>query len=190
MTDLETAHAYRGIVTRAVVRSSNDNGATQTATVTTARHVDRSDVEILAPFGFASNPGAGGSVVVLAVGGDQGDLVALPLANRSQRLGKLKKGESAQYGADGTRVHIKEDGTVHIPAREGAKIEAGPFTFEISKGGDRLVCRRGTGANAMRFVIRPTYVKMRAAAEFVIVNETGIIVSSAPVVGPDPEPSV
>lgn len=189
MLDIEQAHIVRGLIARGVVRSINDKGQTQTATVSTHRNVDRSDVEIFQQFGFASKAGKGGQIILVAVGGDQGDLIGFPTANRSQRLGNLKDGEAAMYGADNSRVHIKADGTVHIPAREAVRIEVGPFTVEVSKGGDKLVCRRGTGANATRFVLRPTYAKMRHGANYVVVDDAGVTVSAAPVVGPDPEPA-
>ena len=37
--DAETAHAYRGMIARAVQRSSNDNGGSQTANVEVHRHI-------------------------------------------------------------------------------------------------------------------------------------------------------
>lgn len=184
--DQEQAAIVRGLVSRGVVRSTSDSGQTQSATVTTHRHVDRSDVEIMQPFGFSSNPGKGAGIILLSVGGDQGDLIGLPMANRSQRLGNLKPGEAAMYGADGTRVHVKDDGTIHVPAREGLKVEAGPFTIEISKTGDRMVLKRGDN----RVVLRPGYVKMRAGGQYMVVTPGSIIVSSAPVIGADPEPGL
>lgn len=186
MLDIEQAHIVRGLIQRGVVRSTNDKGQTQTATVTTHRHVDRADVEIAQPFGFASNPGKGGQMYVFAVGGDQGDLIGFPVANRSQRLGKLKPGEAALYGADGSRVHVKADGTVSIPAREGIKLEVGALQIEISKGGDSIVVRR----EGNRLVVRPGYVKMVAAGHHVVVSSGGVTVSVAPTVGPDPEPAI
>lgn len=108
------AFALRGLVTRAVVRATNDGRATQLVGLTVADGHNRTEVEVLQPFGFASHAPPGGLAIVLAVGGDQGDLVALPVASPGARLGGLKAGEAAIYGADGSRVHIKQDGTVEV----------------------------------------------------------------------------
>lgn len=188
MSDAETAHAYRGIVARSVVKSTNDEGGTQTATVTTHRHVDRSDVEIIQPFGFASNPPGGGAMVVLAVGGDQGDLVGLPVAAPGNRLGKLKKGEAALYGAKGDRVHVKEDGAIEATSTLRVKARVKTVTAEITE--DRIVGKVGTGAQAPRVVVRPDYVKLRMGDHWLVVTAAGIFCSVAPVVAPDPEPGV
>lgn len=186
--DAETAHAYRGIVSRSAVRSTNDKGATQTATVETHRHVERSDVEILGQFGVSSRPPAGGEMVVLAVGGDQGDLVGLPVQAPGNRLGGLQEGETAVHNHKGDRIHFKADGTV-----EGKSAKR--FFFAVKQTVldwlvDRLVGRIGEGAGAPRIVVRPGYVKMRMGAHWLVVKDDGIFCSVAPVVGPDPEPDV
>lgn len=186
--DAETAHAYRGIVTRAAVRSTNDAGATQTATVETHRHVDRSDVEILGQFGVSSRPPAGGEMVVLSVGGDQGDLVGLPVQAPGNRLGGLAEGETAVHNHKGDRIHFKADGTV-----EGKSSKR--FTFKVKQTiidwlVDRIVSRIGEGDSASRVIVRPDYVKLRRGAHWLVVTDAGIFCSVPPVVGPDPEPEV
>lgn len=188
MSDAETAHAYRGIVARSVVKSTNDEGGTQTATVTTHRYVDRSDVEIVQPFGFASNPPGGGAMVVLAVGGDQGDLVGLPVAAPGNRLGKLKKGESALYGAKGDRVHIKEDGS--IEATSTKRVNAKVKTVTIDATEDRIVGRLRDGNDAPRFVVTENHAKIRFGDHWIALTEAGIFCSVMPVVGPDPDEAV
>lgn len=188
MSDAETAHAYRGIVARSAVKSTNDEGGTQTATVTTHRHVDRTDVEVALPFGLASNPPDGGTMVVLAVGGDQGDLVGLPIGAPSSRLGKLKKGESALYNVKGDRVHVKLDGSIDATSTKRVKSKVKTVSCEITE--DRLVGKVGDGADAPRVVVRPEYVKLRMGSHWLVVTAAGIFCSVAPVVGPDPEPGV
>jgi phage gp45-like len=188
MSDAETAHAYRGIVARSVVRSTNDAGGSQTASITTHRHVDRTDVEIVQPFGFASRSPKGGSMVVLAVGGDQGDLVGLPVAAPGNRMGNLKEGESAQYNAKGDRVLIKDDGSIEATSTKRVKSKVKTVTSEITE--DRVVAAIGTGAAAPRVVVRPTYAKLRVGDQWLVVTPAGIFCSVMPVVGPDPEPGV
>lgn len=188
MSDAETAHAYRGIVARSVVRSTNDGGGSQTASITTHRHVDRTDVEILQQFGVASRAPKGGSMIVLAVGGDQGDLVGLPVAAPGNRLGKLEEGESALHNAKGDRTHIKADGSIESISTKRVKSRVKTVTSEITE--DRVVAAIGTGAAAPRVVVRPTYAKLRVGDHWLVVTPAGIVCSVMPVVGPDPEPGV
>lgn len=185
MDDREHAHAYRGTVLRGVVRSTNDRGPMQTASVTTHRHVDRTDVEVVQPFGFASRPPAGGLMIVLAIGGDQGDLAGLPVAAPSARLGNLAEGESAQHNAKGDRVHIKADGTIDVRSSKTVLVQVKDTIVEIMD--DRIVARVAGDARA---VVRQDYVKMRKGAHWLVVDDSGIKCSVAPVVGPDPEPGV
>lgn len=188
MDDREHAHAYRGTVLRGVVRSTNDSGAMQTASVTTHRHVDRTDIEVVQPFGFASRPPAGGLMIVLAIGGDQGDLAGLPVAAPGARLGKLAEGETAQHNAKGDRIHIKADGSIEVVTTRKVTVKVKQATVEVTE--DRIVSKIGTGNGAPRHVARPDYVKMRKGEHWMVVDDSGIKCSVVPVVGPDPEPSI
>jgi phage gp45-like len=180
----EIVHAFRGIVSRAVVRSTNDGGETQTASVTTHRHVDRTDVEIAQPFGFASRAPGGGLMLVFAIGGDQGDLAGLPVAAPGSRLGNLAEGESAMHNAKADRVHIKADGTIEILTRRKVVVKVKEATVTVEE--DRIVAK----IDDSRHVVRPDYVKLRKGAHWVVVKDDGVFCSVAPVVGPDPEPAI
>jgi phage gp45-like len=186
--DAETAHQIRGIVARAAQRSSNDKGGSQTANVEVHRHVDRTDVEILTPFGFASRSPPGGEMVVLAVGGDQGDLVGLPTSAPGNRLGGLEEGEAAMHNLKGDRVHVKADGSVENTSRKRVKLKVKTATIEVLE--DRIIGKLGEAADAPRVVVRPNYAKLRCGAHWFVVKADGIFCSVAPVVGPDPEPAV
>ncbi len=180
----EIVHAFRGIVSRAVVRSTNDGGETQTASVTTHRHVDRTDVEIAQPFGFASRAPGGGLMLVFAIGGDQGDLAGLPVAAPGSRLGNLAEGESAMHNAKADRVHIKADGTIEILTTRKVVVKVKEATVTVEQ--DRIVAK----IDDSRHVVRPDYVKLRKGAHWVVVKDDGVFCSVAPVVGPDPEPAI
>lgn len=187
MTDAPTHHAIRGVVSRVVIRSTNDNGENQTATVTMFKDVDRSDVEVLQPYGFGSRPKAKAGVgIVLAVGGDQGDLVLLPVGSPSTRMGKLEEGETAIYVENGSRVHIKADGTINVFSSKKVHAKVKNTEFEL----DNEIARGRVGSNGPRFVARPGYAKLRSGAHWLVVDEGGIKCSVIPVVGPDPEPGV
>lgn len=195
MSDRETAHLIRGIVARAVALATNDGGETQTADLKVYHGVDRSGVEILQPFGLASRPPKGGPVIALAVGGDQGDLVGLPIAAPGVRLGFLEEGDVAIYTLDGSRVLIKRDGTIHVTSNK--KVHAripGDEVAEIELEPELIRARIGEGAQAPRWVVRKKgdlkYVKLRVEDDWLIVEDGAITVSQPPVVGPDPEPEV
>jgi phage gp45-like len=197
--DRETAHALRAIVMRGVVRSSDDKGESQTAHVTIAAGVDRSDVEVMQPFGVASRAPAGGSTVVLAVGGDTGDLVMIPVSMAGQRMGGLEEGEAAIYGVDGSRVHVKADGSIEAVA--SSKITARVEGAEVEITADRIRAKIGEAEIEMtadmiralvgesRFVTKAGYAKLKSGGNHVAVTPATITSSIAIVVGPDPDPS-
>ncbi|MGZ2500438.1 hypothetical protein EHI47_14300 [Rhizobium leguminosarum] len=134
--DNETASKVRGIVRRATLKNIKDDGQTQTASVEVAEGVWRDDVEILQPYGFASHtPRDGALAVVLAVGSDESDLVVLPVANPSKRLGKLGEGDVGLYGQHGDRVTISDGGTIELQAGESVSVKIGGVTFVVSAEG-------------------------------------------------------
>lgn len=97
------------------VLSVNDGGAVQTVTVRTHTGFVRSDLEVLQPFGFASMPPLDGAIVaLLAIGGDPGHYMALPVAAPSRRFGGQAPGEAAMYAYDGTRVAVRSGGRVEV----------------------------------------------------------------------------
>lgn len=105
----------RSLISYGVITGVDDSGGAQTATVLTASGALHAGVEVMQPFGIASSPPAdGATTVVLAVGGDPANLVALPLSNPSTRFGGLGAGESVLYAGDGTRVHVKPRGIVEV----------------------------------------------------------------------------
>ena len=181
----DIVHAFRGIVSRAVVRSTNDKGGSQTASVTTHRHVDRTDVEVAQTFGFASRPPAGGMMIVFAIGGDQGDLAGLPVAAPGARLGNLAEGEAAMHNLKGDRVHVKADGSIEVFSTKKVFVKVKETTVEVTE--DRVVAKVGEDS---RMVVRPDYAKIRKAGHYVLVDSGGVWCSVPPVVGPDPEPAI
>lgn len=107
----------RALLTLGVVQLVDDTGEVQTAQVQTHDGVTRAAVEVLQPFGLATRPpGDGATAVLLAIGGDAANQVALPLGCPGVRFGGLEAGESVLYGADGSRVAIRSGGVVEIHA--------------------------------------------------------------------------
>lgn len=120
----ETANELRGQAVRGVVVAVGDGAEAQTVDVETHEGIVRGGVEVLQPFGIASRAPDGAVTVVLAMGGDQGDMLALPPACPSSRFGALQPGETVIYNADGDRVHIRLGGTIEIKASAKVKVEA------------------------------------------------------------------
>ncbi len=120
------AMQMRGAVARGVVTGTADAGQAQTVDVETHEGVLRAGVEVMQVFGLASRPpaGPGAMALLLAVGGDQGDMVALPLACPSIRFGGLLAGEAVLYDAAGNRVHIRDGGIVEVHAATKIKLVA------------------------------------------------------------------
>jgi phage gp45-like len=116
----------RGAVVRGAVVGSSDAGQAQTVDVETHEGVLRAGVEVLQPFGVASRApgGPGAMVLLLAVGGDQGDMVALPVACPSLRFGALGPGEAVLYDAEGNRVHLRAGGIVEVQAATKIRLVA------------------------------------------------------------------
>jgi phage gp45-like len=134
--DKASADVMRGMVRRVTFKNVKDDGETQTASVEVADGVWRDDVEIMQPFGLASNvPADGGLALAFAIGGDQGDIAILPVSNPSKRMGKLNPGESGIYNVHGDKMVIGADGSIQIKAGANATITIGGVTVVISDTG-------------------------------------------------------
>lgn len=129
----EDAASLRGQVVRGVVHSVDDAAGSQALVVETHEGVIRSGVPVLQPYGLASRPAPGGLTVLLAIGGDQGDMVALP-STGGARLG-VETGEAALYTDEGTRVHLRSGGLVEVAAATEVAVVVGGVVFRVTSGG-------------------------------------------------------
>lgn len=129
----EVIATLRGMLVRGAVHRVADGGEVQQADVETHEGVLRSTVEVVQPFGFASHPPEGAVALVFALGGDQGDMVAL-LTAPGARLGNLAPGEAALYGADGSRVHVKAGGVIEVLAASKVVVRAPAVEIEAPDG--------------------------------------------------------
>ena len=129
----ELAYSLRVNVHLGIVESINDGGQAQSATVGSHDGFTRADVEVMQPFGFASlPPGDGALGVMLSVGGDAAQFILLPLCCPAVRFGNLLNGESVQYGADGSRVHIRQGGTIEATAGNEILVQVGTATVTVT----------------------------------------------------------
>lgn len=133
--DKETADITRGIARRTTLKNINDDGEMQTASVEVGDGIFRDNVEVLQPFGSISHSDDDGALgIVLALGGDQGDLVILPIGNPSKRTGKTPKGTVGNANANGDQVVIYPDGRVVIKGATSITAGVGACTLTITDG--------------------------------------------------------
>lgn len=124
--DRETAGKVRGMVRRANLKNFRDDGEMQTCSVEVADGIWRDDVEVLQPYGFAAHvPEDGALGIVLAVEGDEGNLVVLPVSNPSKRMGKLKPGEVGVYNEHGDRQILTAGGNQETAVGADVTVKAG-----------------------------------------------------------------
>jgi phage baseplate assembly protein V len=116
----EITDALRGMIRRVTMKNVKDDGQTQTASIEVADGVWRDDIEVNQPYGFASNVGDGALGIALALGGDQSDIVLIPIANPSKRMGKLAPGEVGMYNEHGDKFVMGAGGNLDI--KTGAQI--------------------------------------------------------------------
>lgn len=132
----EVAQDLRGAVVLGVVQAVADGGQAQTVDAQTHDGVLRGGVEVMQPYGFASSPPAGGAVaLLLAIGGDPGNMVALPVACPALRFGSLASGEAVLYGAAGQRVAARAGGLIEIVSGVSVQVKVGGVTFTVTPAG-------------------------------------------------------
>lgn len=142
--DKDTADRIRGMIRRVPLKNVRDDQETQRGSVEVAEGIWRDDVEILQPQGFAGMPTEDGAVAIaIAIGGDEGDLVVLPVSNPSKRMGGLKPGDVGMntpsgdkfvLGADGNaKLHV--GGSVLVEATGSIVLKVGGCTLTISGAG-------------------------------------------------------
>lgn len=132
MSELETT--LRGAVVLGEVQSIDDAGEAQTITVQTHAGVVRSGVEVASIHGLATNPGTGASCVLLAIGGDQGHLVALPLMGFGTRFGGVPAGGVALYDDAGNHLAFTADGNATLAAAGLLRLVVQTLSIEAQGG--------------------------------------------------------
>lgn len=120
----DAAQGARSLIARGIVRLVGDGTGLQTTQVDVLTGETRDNVEMIWPFGLTANPPNGSLAIILSVGGDRGDPVALPAANRKLRKVGLGVGETSLYDAIGQFVHLKADGTIVIKANTKIVLDA------------------------------------------------------------------
>lgn len=104
----------RGGVVQGLVLSVDDTGEAQTITVETHDGVVRSGIPVMGIHGLASHPSDGALCVLLAIEGDQSNMVAMPLSLPGARLGGMPSGSAALHDDAGNRLQFPGDGTAQL----------------------------------------------------------------------------
>lgn len=126
----------RGMVRRVSVKSIDDTGEMQTATVEVADGIERKNVEVWQPYGLVGVPDTDGAIsVAIAIGGDEGDLWVLPPSNPSQRMGGLNKGDVGIANKSGDRVIVGADGKIQVKAAVELNVSVGGVSFKVDAAG-------------------------------------------------------
>lgn len=115
----------RSIVRRATIGNLDSEADGQTVQATTLADETRDAVELFEPYGFTSAPPAGSEALVFNVGGDTAHPVALAAGSRAVRLVGLASGEVAVYSNAGSRIVLREDGSIDIFPAGGQVVRLG-----------------------------------------------------------------
>ena len=142
--DRETAGKMRGMIRRANLKNFSDEGEMQTCSVEVADGVWLDEVEVLQPYGFAAHvPEDGALGIVLAVEGDHGNLVVLPVANPSKRMGNLKPGEVGVYNEHGDKAVLTSGGDLAV--KTGANVTVKTAKAVTVESGDSVTLTTQSG---------------------------------------------
>lgn len=105
----------RQIVSRAKLSRVDDSAGIQRVQVTGLSGA-RDKVQRIQNFGLSSRPVAGARVIVLAIGGDHDNLVAVAVDDPDSRPTGLDEGETAIYNAHGAVLLLDKDGVATLTA--------------------------------------------------------------------------
>lgn len=124
-----------GLVLGLVV-AHDDTGMVQTVDVLTHDGMHRTGIEVYQSFGHSGLPPLLGATVLLAaIGGDEGHFVALAQAAPGTRFGNLAEGDSVLYDAGGDRVAVRMGGTIEVLAASDVTVRVGAIELLVQPTG-------------------------------------------------------
>lgn len=129
----------RAMIARGVVSAVNDNGALQTLDVQTHDGVLRSGVEVYGPWGLVSVPPDGAETVVLQVGGDPADSIALVASHASARAGGAAPGTIGIADHGGNRMLVLPGGKIEIVSATSLTLSVQGMTLTVDASGITIV---------------------------------------------------
>ncbi|MBB3947208.1 phage baseplate assembly protein V [Rhizobium skierniewicense] len=136
MSNRELLSKVRGLVRRVSIKNIRDDGEAQTASIEVADGIWRDNVEVAQQYGMTSSaPEDGGLAIAIAVGGDEGDMIVLPIGNPSSRLSGLDAGDAALYNQFGDRVVVRAGGGIEVTAANSVALKVGGISLTIDAAG-------------------------------------------------------
>lgn len=109
---------------RALLRGADDAGGAQLLQVTLLAGETRGGVERFQDYGFSSVPIAGAEAIVVSVGGNRDNPVAVVVADRRSRPTGLAAGEVCIHShLAGQRITLKADGSILVESPTKLRIE-------------------------------------------------------------------
>lgn len=114
----------RNFARRGLVRMATESTKLRELQVQTGPRELRDRVEHFEPFGFTSRPRAGAEAVVLNLGADRAQSVAIVVADRRYRLQGLADGDVAIHSDAGARVVLRSGGRIEVYATERVTVTA------------------------------------------------------------------
>lgn len=98
------------VVARAILSALDDTKALQVLKVSTGPDEALDSIERIQNYGFTSVPEAGGEVVLVCVGGNRGQAIAIAADDSRERKKGLQAGDVAIYRKGGDFILLKSDG--------------------------------------------------------------------------------
>jgi phage baseplate assembly protein V len=109
----------RLIVGRGRLTLSDDSKTAQLLQVQLNSLEVRDQTPRLAEFGFTSRPPVGSDVVMLFLGGNRSNGVAIATGHQPSRPKNLTEGEVMLYDLWGKHVYLKADGSIEVDVKDG-----------------------------------------------------------------------
>lgn len=147
------------MIGRALIKAVDDSQGIQLVQVSALAGENMDKVPRFQEFGFTSNPPEGSEAVLLAVGGTRENVLIVATDKRSVRKLNLASGEAAIYTANGTFVHVKMNGEVHIKGATKVKLETATteITGNVTVAGNINCAGNVFGGNTDMATIKSNY---------------------------------
>jgi phage baseplate assembly protein V len=109
------------MVRRGLAALVDDSLPRQTVQVKLLLGEVQTDVDRFQSYGFSSVPLPGADVILLAIGGQGGQLIAIAVDDKTSRPTGGAPGETVQYSKFGQTITCKADGSIELLTKLGAR---------------------------------------------------------------------
>lgn len=123
---------------KAVVKAVKDSEGIQEVQLAALAGESLDKIPRVQDFGFSSNPPVGSEAIILSLGGSRENVVAIKVDNRTVRIKNLASGETVIFTDDGTFLHLKKSGQVHLKTAVKTTVECpdAEFTGNVKINGN------------------------------------------------------